>query len=63
MKAEMSETGIITLSPETTAEAYALSCWASAAWVTAEDVKRHEVGHWRGSRLCVDAAFDAEELK
>lgn len=53
MKAEMSKHGIITLSPETSLEAYALELWAQRASIKANDLERCENRYWLGSRIVV----------
>ena len=59
MKATMSEKGVITLSPESDLEAYALHHWAKDAIVMREDIERMEQCHVRGSRLIVKTSMDA----
>lgn len=53
MKATMSENGVITISPESDLEAYALGRWSLEAVVMREDIERMEQCHVRGSRLVV----------
>jgi len=53
MKAELDEHGVLTVKPETPTESYALKKWAQEAWVPAEDVKRLESGHIRGSMIVI----------
>lgn len=57
MKAEMSKHGIITLSPETSLEAYALKLWAEQASIRADDLQRCENRYWLGSRIVVSNEF------
>lgn len=51
----MDANGVITLSPESSVEAFALRHWTDIALVQQEDPKRREQCHWRGSRLIVSA--------
>jgi hypothetical protein len=51
----MSAAGVITLQPETGAEAYALRHWVNNNLVLQDDVMRNESAHWRGSGLLVNA--------
>lgn len=60
MKVEMGETGMLTLSAETSVEAFALKKWCEAALVAQEDVMRGEACHWRGSMLMVRATMHPE---
>jgi hypothetical protein len=54
MKATMSRNGVITLSPETDCEAFALTHWAAEAAVPQDDVMRCETFKWRSTSLVID---------
>lgn len=56
MRAEMNAQGVITLSPETSVEAYALSKWVAHAAVMVSDIQRAEGMYWRGSMLFVQGS-------
>lgn len=61
MKAEMDSSGLITLTPESSLEEFALKAWIDKAFVRQEDEKRMECGHWRGSMLKVEAMRLSDE--
>lgn len=53
MKIEMSESGTLTIYPETSLEAFALREWTAKAYVVQRDMLRLEDGHWLSSKLIV----------
>lgn len=55
MKAIMDAAGVITLSPESSIEAFALRRWVDAAIIPVNDVMRCESHHWRSTYLIVNA--------
>lgn len=61
MKAEMDDDGVITLTPESSIEVYALKAWYKTARVEQQDLYRIENHHWRGSRLKVN--YEKESRK
>ena len=54
MKAELNENGVLTVTPETPTEAYAINHWVNEAWVPQGDLMRNESGHIRGSKIIVN---------
>lgn len=61
MKATMNEDGMITISAESSLEAYALRKWTESAQINIVDVARAETGYWRDSKLMVDASWNSEQ--
>lgn len=53
MKAAMDENGVITLSAESSVEAYALDRWSREAYIRLESATLAESYFYRGSRLLV----------
>lgn len=61
MKAEIDSHGVVTLTAESSVEAYALRQWVVESLVMQDDVKRAEKCHWRGSRLLVSTNMAKED--
>lgn len=61
MRAEMNENGVITLSPETSAEAFALSQWASIAVMPVSLSMQNEDAIIRGSMLMIKTSLEEEK--
>jgi len=59
MKAELNESGVLTVTPETPTEAYAMKQWINYNYIAMRDEQRMENGCWRGSSLIVKGACDA----
>lgn len=63
MKAELTATGTLVLTPENGTDAFALMCWTERAVVEQPDTKRGETFHWRGSSIMVDLGAFPETLR
>ena len=53
MKVEIDENGLMTVTPETPVEVFAIKQWTSKNWINQKDNKRCEQGHFRGSSIIV----------
>ena len=62
MKAEITATGTLVLTPETGTEAYALQRWSESAAVQQQDVQRAEKFHYRGSAMKIDLGAFPETM-
>ena len=61
MKATMDESGVITLSPDTQIEAFALKVWADQAAFQAPGGLGQPM-HWRGTHLAVETSMPSPRI-
>lgn len=57
MRINIDAMGKMTISPDNSLEAFALSCWANKALVNQYDVQRDEETFFRGSMLIIETAI------
>jgi len=53
MRVEMASDGRITIITESGAEEFAMEEWRRQNFIQQEDLKRAEVGHWKGSSIAI----------
>lgn len=63
MKAELTATGTLVLTPECSTEAYALQCWSERAVVQQADEQLAEKFHYRGSSITISLSDHPDTLQ
>lgn len=61
MKATMSMTGVITITAESGAEAFALDQWEAKSKFPHDDPTHFEKNAWRGSALKIETKYEQEK--
>lgn len=63
LRATVTVTGTVVLTPETGSEAFALKCWSERAVVDQRDEARNESFHYRGSSVVLDLSAFPETFQ